>query len=148
MSEPLLPNDACAAHELELCAGCVRDLSLAETDRSAGEKLCVLSEDSDGSEGGGNDGGGDDGEGDSSEGIACSTDSELSVDCVRADGLLPFPPDVDADVCAACAASGSAAYAAVAAGAQAALHAVVFAAGACVARVGRPCFPAHWYAVP
>jgi len=140
MSEPLLPNDACAAHELELCAGCVRDLSLAETDRSAGEKLCVLSEDSEGSESG--EGGG------AGEGSACSAESELSVDCVRADGLLPFPPDVDADVCAACAASGSAAYAAVAAGAQAALHAVVFAAGACVARVGRPCFPAHWYAVP
>ena len=57
---------------------------------------------------------------DSADGLSCTLDE------------VPYAPDADADVCAACALT----YATLAAGAGALACAVAFAAGACCARVG------------
>jgi len=97
-----------------ICEGCLSDMSTAPS-QGPGAPLCSIRERSEPSE--------------PSVPSASSLDSD---DFMRLDGQVPFAPDADADVCAACQLT----YAAAAASFGALVSSVAFAAGACCARVG------------
>ena len=61
--------------------------------------------------------------------------SEGSIDCMRADGLLHYPPDADADVCVSCGMM----YNALTARAHKAVCDVAFAAGVCCGQIFHMC---------
>jgi len=113
MHAPLLslPHTPASDHEPDaaedlICEGCLSDMSTAP---SPGPRapLCTL--------------------GDDSEQRVSSASSLNSDDFMRQDGQVPFAPDADADVCAAC----STTYAALAARLGALASSVAFAAGSC-----------------
>ena len=112
LSLPHLPSSEHAPDTAEdVCDGCQSDMSTTPSP-GPGAPLCSIGEDS----------------GERVPSVS-SLDSDGSV---RLDGQVPYAPDVDADVCAACALT----YAAAAASLGALACSVAFAAGSCCARVG------------
>ena len=119
MEQPLLPapKTANAAREANtapadfICESCSSEMSEKSTAPSPGLSAAPLGSIREGVERAP----------DSGDGLSWTLDAEV-----------PYAPDADADVCAACALT----YATLAAGAGALACAVAFAAGACCARVG------------
>jgi len=114
LSAPLLlcsiceESEAVAASKDALCP-CASSTSTSSTQDTLKDTVCEISDHSEASEG--------------------------SIDCVRADGLVQYPPDADADVCVSCVLM----YNAVAARTHTAVCVVAFAAGVFCGRMYYMC---------
>ena len=109
--QPAAAQDAKSAPADFVCESCASELSERSTAPSLGLSAAPLGSIREGAERAP----------DSGDGLSWTLDAEV-----------PYAPDADADVCAACALT----YATLAAGAGELACAVAFAAGACCARVG------------
>jgi len=120
LSAPLLLCAICEERESDVAfkeeaASCyTSSVSAAETQDSLRDTLCEIS--------------------DNSKGSDASEARVASLDCMRADGLVHYPPDADADACASCALV----YRALAERAYSAACAMACAVSACFRRVCAP----------
>ena len=114
LSAPLLLGSICEQSEedavgKDTLGPCASSTSTSSTKDSLKDTVCEISDHSEASEG--------------------------SIDCMRADGLVHYPPDADADVCVSCVLM----YNAVAARTHTAVCVVAFAAGVLCGRMYYMC---------